>query len=120
MGGGEEMKAFINCDELINLIKNNTILTKRTEVPTHWQWFQTSDGVVTWDFALKDRVLVDVEESPLHIASIKAKINMLLEHYMLTSEHELAKEAPNPERLAMLYGKIEASEDILELLRGKE
>jgi len=109
------MKAFINCDTLINLIKKNTILTKRDNIPDYWQWFQTSDGVVTWDFVIKDKVLIDVEEDSIEQTLYYMKIKYLLESYQKAVE-EYLKTSHDVEELARLEGKVEATEAILELL----
>lgn len=55
------MKAFINRDTLIQIIKDHTVFSKAKDVPEHFQWYQFASGFLTWDFAVMDRVLVDVE-----------------------------------------------------------
>lgn len=64
--GGEGMKAFISTDTLRKIIQEHTILCKDgtfegKKVPEIFQWFQTSDGIVTWDFISQDKILVEVE-----------------------------------------------------------
>jgi hypothetical protein len=57
------MKAYINRDTLIKLIKKHTVFSKAKDLPAHFRWFQFEDGFLTWDFAIMDKVLIDVEET---------------------------------------------------------
>jgi len=54
------MKAYVKKDTLVQLIKDHTILTKES-ITAHWQWFDCGDGIVPWDFVIKDKVLIDIE-----------------------------------------------------------
>jgi len=58
------MKAYISRDTLIKLIRDHTVITKATDLPDNWQWFNTSDGILSWDFVMLDKVLVEVEPCP--------------------------------------------------------
>lgn len=58
------MKAYINRDTLINLIKEHTVFTKAEDIPEKFQWFQIDNGYLSWDFIVHDKFLVDVEPAP--------------------------------------------------------
>lgn len=60
------MKAYINRDVLINIIKEHTVFSRAKDVPDDWKWYALEDGsFLTWDFAVMEKVLVDVEKVPL-------------------------------------------------------
>ena len=53
------MKAYIARDTLMQIIKDRTVFSRAQDVPDHFGWY------TPWDFAIMDKVLVDVEECPL-------------------------------------------------------
>jgi len=63
------MKAYISRDTLVDIIKKHTVFSRAKDVPDNWKWyvFKRKDGsywFLTWDFAVMDRILVDVEKAP--------------------------------------------------------
>ena len=59
------MKAFISRDTIIKLITDHTVFSKANDIPAHFRWYSFDGGFLTWDFAMMDRVLVDVEIEPM-------------------------------------------------------
>ncbi len=55
------MKAYIKKNVLVKLLRENTIFTKDSDICSSWKWFDCGDGIITWDFVLMDKVLMDVE-----------------------------------------------------------
>lgn len=55
------MKAFIDRDTLVKIIRDHTVFTTAVDIPKDWQWYQLKEGLLTWDFMLQGKVLVDVE-----------------------------------------------------------
>ena len=108
------MKAFINRDTLIDLIKERTVFSRAQDVPEHFRWYPMDGGFLTWDFAMMDKVLVDVQESPLHTICLQSRIRLLLDDY----ERGLADamKGQDVEVIAECEGKVEAIEQVIGML----
>jgi len=60
------MKAYIDRNELIKIIKEHTVFSKATDIPDGWKWyvFKGEEWFLTWDFTPMEKVLVNVEIAP--------------------------------------------------------